>query len=718
MEWTNQVRLATKPSARPVRVQPAETTSHRQHAAPRRRAILRTRQYLLGQQQDDGHWVGELEGDSILQSEYILLLAFLGREKSPEAIAAAHQLLETQRPDGGWALYPDGGVEVSASVKAYFALKITGHDPNSDDMRRARQAVLSHGGADAVNSFTRFYLALLGQISYDQCPAVPPEMTLLPKWFPLSLARISAWSRTIVVPLSIMWAHRPRRILPPEAGIRELFVKRPEDWPALRCPGQSAKPGLLSWDRFFRLTDQLLKTAERYRIRPLRARALRKAAAWIEQRTIDSDGLGAIFPPMVWHIIALRCLGHRDDSPEMIRARQQLDDLAIRERSTLRMQPCKSPVWDTANTLRALADSGLAANEPVIRSATQWLLDREVRRPGDWADKVRAEPGGWCFEYANPFYVDVDDTAMVLMALAEQADNIAPESSSDSLPPELHVVHHSTATGTKEAREQIASVDAIAGAIDRGVRWIEAMQNRDGGWGAFDKDNDHEWLCHVPFADHNAMIDPSSADLTGRVLEALGRLGRRKGDPVVDRAIGYLRSAQEADGSWVGRWGVNYIYGTWQVLVGLSQIGLSHDDPMVTAGANWLLAHQQPSGGWGESPASYEDDHLRGHGPTTASQTAWAVMGLTAAGMSRHSAVATGVRYLLSHQNDDGTWDEPEFTGTGFPRVFYLRYHMYPLYFPLMALSRWAVEIGAFLEEADQTASQLANATANTTSDA
>jgi squalene-hopene/tetraprenyl-beta-curcumene cyclase len=532
---------------------------------------------------------------------------------------------------------------------------------------------------------------------------------------------MSAWTRTIVVPLSIMSACKPVREVAPECGIRELFLQEPEDWPELRTPGTESKPGLLSWDRWFRRVDRAIKWCERFRLLPLRRRALRAAEQWMVERFENSDGLGAIFPPMVWSVIALKCLGYDEDSPEMRYCLDQLEALMIRQRSTARMQPCKSPVWDTANALRALADSGAAADEEAIRSAIDWLLTKEARQPGDWAKTVRAEPGGWYFEHANAYYPDVDDTAMVLMALAEPFDGHSggsnDDSTSRSLPPELTLISQNDAANIDEAREQIGRVDRLAGAIGRGTAWMMAMQNRDGGWGAFDRDNDREFLCHVPFADHNAMIDPSTADLTGRVLESLGRQGFRIGEDhkhgkQIDRAVAYLREAQEADGSWFGRWGVNYIYGTWQVLVGLRQVGLSPDDPMMVAGANWLLAHQQPCGGWGESPDSYDDPRLRGQGPITASQTAWAVMGLIAAGRERTPAVARGIRSLLTGQNRNGTWDEPEFTGTGFPRVFYLRYHMYPIYFPLMALSRYAVVIGACLEEAETVANQLAEASA------
>jgi squalene-hopene/tetraprenyl-beta-curcumene cyclase len=680
--------------------------------APVRRAIHHTRQWLLAQQAADGSWCAELEGDTILESETILLMAFLGHEDSPLARRCAAHIVEKQLPKGGWAMYPGGAMEISGSVKAYFALKLTGHCPSVEYMRRARKAILAHGGADAVNSFTRFYLALLGQISYEHCPAVPPEVVLLPKWFPVNLYAVSSWSRTIIVPLSIISALRPVRRLEPRRGIRELFLNEPENWPPLRCPGLSGGTGPLSWDRFFRTIDRMAKFCQRRRWLPLRRKALLAAERWMRTRFDRSDGLGAIYPPIVWSIIALKCLGYPDDSPEMQYCQEELQKLVIDDEAagTARLQPCKSPVWDTAITVRALAASGVQPDNPAMREAIGWLLDRQVKRRGDWTETVDAEPGGWAFEYANDFYPDNDDTAMVLMAL--QTQFTAAPALSGALPPELRlarVSHHGGADipvcrgecGTSgrqnslphQGQQREAELDDTLSAIELGQRWMLAMQNRDGGWGAFDRNNNREFLCHVPFADHNAMIDPSTPDLAGRVLEALGQLGHRVGEPAVDRAVAYVRSAQNADGSWFGRWGVNYIYGTWQAITGLVAVGVPVNDPAVVAGADWLLVHQQACGGWGESADSYESPHLRGQGTPTASQTAWAILGLLAAGMEQHPAVARGVRFLTVMQNDDGTWDEAEFTGTGFPRVFYLRYHYYPIYFPLLALSQWAVKI-------------------------
>ncbi len=708
MNLTQQVRIVSMEEISELSIAPAPPVgaTHHRLAAPLRSAILRTRQWLLGRQHSAGYWEGELEGDTILESEYILLLAYLGKEKTELAQQAARYLAEQQLPDGGWTMYPGGKLDINGSVKAYFALKLTGHDPSCETMQRARNAILAHGGADRVNSFTRFYLALLGQISYEQCPAVPPEVTLLPKWFPIHLGRVSAWSRTILVPLSIMSAHQPVKQIEPRRGIRELFIAKPENWPPLRCPGQTSCERLLSWARFFRLTDRGLKFAQRHGLLPFRKRAIAQAERWMLERFEESDGLGAIFPPIVWSIIALDCLGYAQDSSEMQYGHKHLEDLIIQDDDTTRLQPCKSPIWDTAITLRALAESGMEASHPAVAQATDWLLSREVRCQGDWADTVRAEPGGWFFEHNNAHYPDVDDTAMVLMALRQHWIDARPLP--DTLPPGLQLVSQQSTSDRHVARQEVARNDRVAAASQRAIAWIVAMQNRDGGWGAFDRNNDSKFLCQVPFADHNAMIDPSTPDLAGRVLDALGAWGYRVPQLCVDRAVAYLRRTQEADGSWQGRWGVNYIYGTWQVLAGLAAVGVTTDDSAIATGADWLLAYQQPDGSWGESADSYADPSLRGQGPPTASQTAWALLGLMAAGLQSHPAMARGIRYLLETQQEDGSWDEPEFTGTGFPQVFYLRYHMYPIYFPLMALSRWAVALGSLVEQADTARIRLA----------
>ncbi len=621
-------------------------------SSPLQRAIDRARRCLLDKQQSDGHWVGELQGDTILESEYVLLMAFLGRENEEVCRKAARYILKQQMPDGGWNNYPDGPADLSVSVKAYFALKLTGHDANAPHMQRARKVILSLGGAAGCNSFTKFYLALLGQFPYANCASVPPEMVLLPRWLYINLYAMSSWTRTIVVPLSIFSACKPVRRLSENKGIVELFLAPPDTplWPA--------KPSgrLLSWGNVFLGIDWLYKKVEPW-LGPIRRRALQRAADWMREHLQESDGLGAIFPPMIYTVISLRCLGVSDDAPEMRRALKQLQDLMIEEDDTLRLQPCFSPVWDTALTLNALADAELPNDHPAIARGGRWLLAKEVRQKGDWSlTNPRLQPSGWFFEYRNAFYPDIDDTAMVLMALAK--------------------------TG------QVNTPDGRA-AAERGLRWLLGMQNSDGGWAAFDRDINREVLTRVPFADHNAMLDPSCPDITARVLEALGHYGFGVDHPQVRRAIDFLRKTQDKRGCWIGRWGVNYLYGTWQVLCGLRSIGFDKDDAMVRRAVAWLVKVQQAGGGWGETCKSYDDPSLAGQGAPTASQTAWALLALLAAGESDSDAVRAGIDYLMNTQGEDGNWREELFTGTGFPKVFYLKYHLYRLYFPLMALARY-----------------------------
>jgi squalene-hopene/tetraprenyl-beta-curcumene cyclase len=653
------------------------------HVAHGQQAVAKTAAWLLNRQGDDGHWRGPLEGDTILESEYIIIVAWAGRLPRPEVAGCARRILREQLPCGGWAIYPGGPVDVSASVKAYLALKLTGHDPSSPALVRARAAIRGAGGPWAVNSFTRFYLALLGQIPYSACPAVPPEMALLPDWFPINLRRVSAWSRTMIVPLSLMWAFKPVREIAVGSGMLELFE-----------PGELDRPpptgGVGPWDRFFRGVDRVMKVCESVGLQPLRSRAVQACRRWMLERFDGSDGLGAIFPPIVWSIVALQAMGCDEDAPEVEECWGQLQRLVESEDDGgVRIEPCRSPVWDTAITLRALADATAAGvctggeERARLDRAVDWLLRNELRTAGDWREGVPAgrrpaEASGWCFQYANRFYPDVDDTAMVLIAFAEWRRSVALASPVEE---------------TDDAdRRRLSGVSA---AITRAVGWLAAMQNSDGGWAAFDRDNDFELLCRVPFADHNAMIDPSTPDIAGRVLEALGRLGFRCGHPVVDRGVAYLRRCQEADGSWFGRWGVNYIYGTWQALEGLRAVGVVADDSSVRSAAHWLVTRQQADGGWGESPESYADPTQAGRGKPTPSQTAWAVAGLVAAGRL-DAAAARGVRWLVDRQAFDGDWSETEFTGTGFPKVFYLRYHYYRVYFPLMALARWCqVERGS-----------------------
>jgi squalene-hopene/tetraprenyl-beta-curcumene cyclase len=689
-------------SSTPVNpTEPVDSQTLRVHEA-----VGRTRDYLLSRQHPEGYWVAELEGDTILESEYICLLAFLGREASETARLAANYIAKKQLAGGGWAIYPGGPLEVSASVKAYLALKITGHSPDAEYMVRARDAIRAAGGAEQVNSFTRYYLALLGIISYHQCPAVPPELILLPKWMPFNIYEMSAWSRTIVIPLSLLWAFQPARRLPESMQIGELFLTSPEELPVTMGDAGSVdamkKKTHVNWRAVFRRVDLAIKLAERWGVKPLRSLAVRRAAAWMQDRFEGSDGLGAIFPPIIWSIIALKCLGHGDDSPDVLRAMHELEKLWIREEDTLRLEPCKSPVWDTAIATIALRDAGVAAEHPAIRGSVDWLLSKETRVRGDWAVREPdVEPSGWYFEFENQFYPDVDDTCMVIMALTRslpsadtsrwRLDHLfatSPGRKATATSEEFSTLLAARGRSGDAAIAEVESLRPTLAAISRGVRWIFAMQNRDGGWGAFDNNNDREILTRVPFADHNAMIDPSTSDLTSRMLEMFAGLGMKKDHSIAQRGLDFLWREQEPDHCWIGRWGVNYIYGTWQTLVGLAAIGIPHNDPRMRQAASWLKKVQQPCGAWGESPRTYDEPATRGQGQPTASQTAWALMGLIAAGEANSPAVDAGVQYLLDTQRDDGTWDETEFTGTGFPRVFYLKYHYYRIYFPLMALAR------------------------------
>ena len=621
------------------------------------RAIGDARDLLVSLQQPDGHWVAELQGDTIRESEYILLLAYLGEEEGEKAHKAARYIREQQQDDGSWSNYPGGPIEVSVSVKAYFALKLTGHDADAEFMVRARKAILAAGGAGCVNSFTKFYLALLGQIPYANCASVPVELLLLPRWFYVNLYAMSSWTRTIVVPLSIFSASKPRRGIEEARGIRELFAEAPHDprWPA------TPTRRWFSWPNVFLGIDWLYKRFEPW-LGPIRRLAVRRAAAWMRERLADSDGLGAIFPPMVYTILALDCLGVPADDPEMIQARRTLDALILEEDETLRLQPCFSPVWDTALTLNALAEAGLTTDEPAVAAGVDWLLAREVRTKGDWSlTNPHLEPAGWYFEYRNPAYPDTDDTAMVLLALSR----------------------------TRAVAEPVAR-----SAAQRGVAWLVGMQNRDGGWAAFDRDINREILTKIPFADHNAMLDPSCPDITARVLEALGAFGHCQGQAHVERGLRFLEATQDPRGCWPGRWGVNYLYGTWQVLLGLRAVRYDMATPLVRRAVEWLVSVQQADGGWGESCASFDDPALAGQGEVTASQTAWAVLALLAAGEVDLPATRAGIAYLASTQRLDGGWSEEPFTGTGFPKVFYLKYHYYSLYFPLLALARFARQSG------------------------
>ncbi|HXG91792.1 MAG TPA: squalene--hopene cyclase [Blastocatellia bacterium] len=614
-----------------------------------RRAIATAQDYLLQVQRADGHWCGELEGDTILESEYILTMQFIGRGDTERVRKAANYIRQKALPAGGWAIYEGGPAEVSASAKAYFVLKLAGDDPDAPHMKRAREVILNLGGLDATNSFTRIYLAIFGQYPWERCPAVPPEIILLPRWAPINLYEMSSWTRGIVVPLAVVWASKPFCEVPERASIRELM---------LDTPPKNGKRGF--WKKIFETTDVTLKQLDRRGWKPTREKAMKACEKWMIEHFEKSDGIGAIFPPIINSIIALRCLGYDNEHPLTASQIRELEKLEIEEGNTLRVAPCFSPVWDTALTINAMIESGIPANHPRLQKAASWILEREVKEVGDWKVKnPEGEPGGWYFEYANEFYPDVDDTFQVLTSLSKIRFN----------------------NDEEERRKREA--------MNRALDWALTMQNRDGGWASFDKDCDEQFLTQIPFADHNAMIDPSTSDITGRGLETLSNLGFKRDHAVAQRAIAFLLKEQERDGTWFGRWGCNYIYGTWLALHGLKCIGEDMMEPRYQAAGCWLRSIQNADGGWGESPRSYDDPTFKGIGASTPSQTAWALMGLMAT-EDNSEGLHRGIRYLLDKQQPDGSWKDDYWTGTGFPSVFYLRYHLYATYFPLLALGMYA----------------------------
>jgi squalene-hopene/tetraprenyl-beta-curcumene cyclase len=633
-------------------------------------ALEAARDYLFSVQHEDGYWCGELEADTTLESDYIAIHTLLGIGNRRRMEMAVPEIIRHQNEDGGWPIYHGGPSNISASVKAYFALKLMGYKAGHPVLEHARNKILEMGGVTECNTFTKIYLCFLGQYDWEAVPAIPPEIVLFPNWFWFNIYEISSWSRAILVPLAIAFAKKPFKKIPAEMGIDELFIG-----------GRHGKnlhlkwnQKIVSWRNFFLVLNRLVHFCERFHIRPLRKLALRRSEQWMLERFEKSDGLGAIYPGILNSIVALRCLGYSADDPQLIRALDEFEKLGIEEpgipdhsEPTFRMQPCMSPVWDTAYAMFALGESGVSKDHPRMVKAADWILSKEVRTKGDWAVKVpHVAPGGWYFEFNNEFYPDVDDSAMVLLAL-EKVNN------------------------PRERYQHEVS--------QRAIDWILAMQCKNGGWASFDKDNTRMVFQHVPFADHNAMLDPPTVDITGRVLEMLATYGYTAEDQPIKKAIRFILKEQESDGSWFGRWGVNYIYGTMQVLRGLHAIGVDHHEPYVQQAAEWLRMVQNPDGGWGETCGSYDDPTTRGIGPSTPSQTAWAIMGLLAAGDTRSESVQRGILYLLQTQKADGSWDEGNYTGTGFPRVFYLAYHLYRDYFPLIALSGYAQEFSTLYQE-------------------
>jgi squalene-hopene/tetraprenyl-beta-curcumene cyclase len=616
-------------------------------------------QYLFSIQHEDGYWCGELEADTTLESDYILLHRLLGTGDETKLRKAAKQILRIQNLDGGWPIYDGGPSNVSATVKAYFALKLVGFKADDPVLQLAHQCIDRLGGITAINTFTKIYLCFLGQYDYNAVPAIPPEIVLFPNWFWFNLYEISSWSRAILVPLSIAYAKKPFKKIPAEMGIQELFPGGDMHNVDLRLRWDSK---WLSWRNLFLVLDAMVHFFERIHIRPLRSLAIRKAEKWMLERFEMSDGLGAIYPGIMNSIIALRCLGYSLDDPQMMRAVDEFEALGIEEETTFRMQPCKSPVWDTAYALFALGEAGVPGTDPRMVKAADWMLKKQITHAGDWSVKIKnVAPAGWYFEFNNEFYPDVDDTAQVILALSHAAH------------PNERYQHES---------------------IQRAITWVLAMQCKKGGWASFDKDNTRMVFQHVPFADHNAMLDPPTVDITGRVLEMLANYGFSREHPALRQAIQFIKKQQEDDGAWFGRWGVNFIYGTFLCLRGLEAAGEDPHEACIQQAAEWLRSIQNPDGGWGETVGSYDDPHLRGQGKSTASQTAWGILGLLAAGDTRSDSVTRGVEYLLRAQKEDGAWDDEFYTGTGFPKVFYLKYHMYAEYFPLLALATYLKVMG------------------------
>ncbi|MGE3149940.1 MAG: squalene--hopene cyclase [Pseudorhodoplanes sp.] len=611
---------------------------------------------LLDRQQPDGHWVFELEADATIPAEYVLFRHYLAEPVDAELERKiAVYLRRIQGAHDGWPLFHDGDFDMSASVKAYFALKMIGDSPDADHMRRARAAIRARGGAEQSNVFTRFLLALFGVVSWRAVPVMPVEIMLLPKWFPFHLDKVSYWARTVLVPLLVLGALKPRARNPKGVTIDELFLTDPQRvGQRPRAPQQNA-----AWFAFFGVVDRVLRVAESFFPKRLRKRAIDKAVAFVSERLNGEDGLGAIFPAMVNSVEMFDVLGYPESHPERAIARKSIDKLLVVKDDEAYCQPCVSPVWDTGLVCHALLEVGDERAVAQAQRGVDWLKPLQVLDvKGDWAaQRPDVRPGGWAFQYANAHYPDVDDTAVVVMAM-HRAQELR---------------------GTKSFDESIA----------RGTEWIEGLQSRNGGWGAFDADNDKYYLNHIPFADHGALLDPPTEDVSARCVSMLAQL-TPDNTAVLDRGVQYLRETQLADGSWYGRWGMNYIYGTWSALCALNAAGVPRDAPEMRKAMSWLVATQNADGGWGEDGASYKLDY-RGYekAPSTASQTAWALLGLMAAGEVDHPAVARGVDFLAKTQESDGLWDEQRFTATGFPRVFYLRYHGYAKFFPIWALARY-----------------------------
>jgi squalene-hopene/tetraprenyl-beta-curcumene cyclase len=649
------------------------------------RAIDRCHEFFRQNQYADGYWWGELESNPTMEAEYLMLCHFLGKTDPERWRKLCNHILKRQQEDGSWGLYYTAPGDLSTSVECYFALKLAGHSPDSPELAKARNFILSRGGVPKTRVFTKIWLALFGQWDWKGVPNLPPEMILVPPVIPFNVYDFSAWSRPTIVPMMIILSHRPHCPVPDWANLDELY-------PMPRSETDYSLPKTQSgwgWSRLLYHMDRLAGLYQRLPVHPFRKFAERKVLEWILEHQEADGSWGGIQPPWVYSLIALHYMGFPTDHPVMDKGFNGIDGFAIEGEETITVQACISPVWDTCLAQLALIESGAEPSGEMVQRSTRWLLDQQILEPGDWQVRAKnAEPGGWAFEFHNDRYPDIDDTAEVIMALHE-VPLASPENDSPR----------------KEA-------------IRRGVRWILAMQSNDGGWGAFDKNNNRKYLSDLPFFDFGEVLDPTSVDVTAHILEMLGKLGYTRDFAPLERAYQYVRRHQEADGSWFGRWGVNHIYGVGAVLPALAAIGEDMDQPYIHRAVDWLLGHQNDDGGWGESCGSYVDESLRGVGPSTPSQTSWALLALVSAGRESDPSVVRGVNHLLNTQDETGCWDEPYYTGTGFPGYgvgepppsmpkpgeagyqgldmpagFMINYHMYRAYWPLMALGRYRKKI-------------------------
>lgn len=604
---------------------------------------------LWSMQQPDGHIVFELEADCTIPAEYVLLQHFLGRIDADREARIARYLMRVQNADGSWPLFHDGPGNISATVKGYWALKLVGHNPDAPHMARARAWLLGQGGAAKANVFTRIAMALFGQVPWRAVPVMPVEAIMLPRWFPFHLSKIAYWSRTVMVPLLVLYAKRAKAENPTGLDIRELFIVAPEDEKVYNVNPTGSRVG----DLFLQL-DKGMRLVEPHLPKSARKKAIKAAERFTIDRLNGEDGLGAIYPAMANAVMMFRVLGYADDHPHMVTALEAIEKLMTERGEDLYFQPCLSPVWDTSLAAHALMESG-ERQDPRMIEAMDWLADKQILdHVGDWAvRRPGLRPGGWAFQYENPDYPDVDDTAVVALAMHR------------------------------------ADPDRYAENIDRACEWLAGMQSRSGGWGAFEPENEHSYLNSIPFADHGALLDPPTVDVTARCIGCLGQVDRELYSAQIELGVDFIRREQEPDGSWFGRWGANYIYGTWSALVALKGAGEDMHQPYIRRAVEWLKARQHDDGGWGEGLESYEDwgaGHARA---ATPSQTSWALLGLMSAGEVDSDAVTRGVRWLDEAPREGVRWEERHFTGTGFPKVFYLKYHGYAAFFPLWALARY-----------------------------